>query len=80
MGDVVRLKSKKVVSEKEEEMLFFFKQLDLLKQLYVGGHIDKIFILADGKSGKCCTGNRINIGTAKLICRDFIDNTKEYAD
>jgi hypothetical protein len=78
MGDVVKLKIKRVVSEKEKEMLFFFKQLDLVKQLYVAGAIDKVIILANGEN-KCCTGNMISIGAGKQICRDFIDNTKEYS-
>jgi hypothetical protein len=77
MGDIVKFKPKKAVSEKEAEMLFFFKQLDSLKQLYVTGAIDKIIILADGQN-KCCTSNKIKTSTAKQICKDFIENTKDY--
>jgi len=80
MGDIVKLTCKKSVSQKETEMLFFFKQLDLLKRLYILGDIDKIFILANGESAKCCTGNRITIRASKGMCRDFLDNTSEYMD
>ncbi|MDD5356260.1 MAG: hypothetical protein PHY56_06980 [Candidatus Omnitrophica bacterium] len=80
MGDVVKLKTKRIKSEKEGEMLFFFKQFDLIKQLYIAGALDKIIILANGKNGenKCCTGNQISVNVGKQICRDFIDNSKEY--
>lgn len=83
MTNVIVFKLKRQPSDKEREMLFFFRQLDRIKQLYVSGVIDKVFILADGKcangeSAKCCTGNEITLKTAKEICRDFLNNTCEY--
>jgi hypothetical protein len=83
MGDIVKLNCKKPVSQKETEMLFFFKQLDLLKRLYVTGVIDRIFILANGKDDnsevvKCCTGNEVTLNISKEMCRDFLENTSEY--
>ena len=80
MGDIVKLKTKKAKSEREGEVLFFLRQLDLLKQLYVSGTIDKIVIIANGEGVKCCTGNKINISTSKQLCSDFINNVKEYID
>ncbi len=57
----------------------FLKDLEDIREAYLTGIFDKIFILAQGEE-KACTSEGINVGEAKLMCLDFILNAEEYID
>ena len=77
MGKLIKLKIKPKKDKKVED---FLEQLETAKALFLQGDLDKVIIIASGPDLKCCTSNGIMVLEAKEICRDFIKNSKEYAD
>ncbi len=72
------LQFKKKFQDNELEMMF--RDLDIIKELYIKGHIDKIVILCQGNKGKFGTSNGLKLKEGKEICKDMILNYKEYFD
>lgn len=77
MGKLIKLKIKPKGDDRIDN---FFDQIEMVKELYLQGDIESIFIIAVGDGVKYCTSNGIEIRSAKKICLDFIKNTKEYLD
>jgi len=77
MSAVVKSFPSKPNRDKGRKITKFMEQLEVLKVLYLQGTVSEIVIIARGKE-KCCTSNQISIKTAKEICRDYLENTKEY--
>lgn len=76
MKNVVNFDKSK--TSKQEEVTFFFRQLSILKKLYLQGRIDKILIIAQGNIGKVSTSNRLNLVDGMEMAEDFIFNADEY--
>ena len=51
-----------------------------MKELYIEGGIDDIFILVNGCGDKTCAGNGLSVEDAKDMCRDFIRTSEDYMD
>ena len=81
MGNIVHFKPKpKIKPKSNNSVLDFMELLGLLKELYIEGGIDDIFILVNGCGDKTCAGNGVSVEDAKDMCRDFIRNSKDYMD
>lgn len=68
----------KVKDKRKKEVDKFIQQIDLLKELYLRGDLDKIVILADGNNGKGCTSNGLYLKDVREMFIDFQNNYKEY--
>lgn len=77
MAEIVLFKLKPQNDKKTEN---FLEQLDFIRELYLRGELENVFIMANGKIGKCCTSNGVTVANAKEMCWNFIYHTKEYID
>ena len=77
MGKLIKLKIKPKGDDKVED---FLEQLEYIRVLFLQGDIDNVFIIATSKDDKICTSSGVNVGEAMDMCRDFINNAKEYLD
>lgn len=75
MADIIKFKLK---PENDKKTSNFLEQLDFIRELYLRGELENVFIAANGRIGKCCTSNGVNVANAKEICWDFIYHTGEY--
>ena len=77
MGKLIQLK---INSKSDDKVDNLFDQIEMVKDLYLQGDIESIFIIAVGDGVKYCTSNSVEVRAAKKMCLDFIKNPKEYLD
>jgi hypothetical protein len=78
MDKIIQLSDKLKNKEKKKEIDKFLIELETLKNYYLQGDINKIIIIAQGETEKCCMSNGIYSKEATKICNDFISNIKDY--
>ena len=77
MGKLIKLKKK---PKKDTRIGDFLEELEILRTALLEGTLDNIFILAYGKDLKLCSSSRVTVKDSRSMCKDFIDNTKDYLD